>query len=226
VPYLVERSSEPLSVDVRLERLDPVPPSLQTRPNETVYGIAWPHERLHSARLVLTTDTRVFRRRVYVVVERQPDLRRRDSWVETLASAQWVNATQETSAPALTLPLPDTESSRLLVVVDEGDNSALPISTGRLLFPQYRLRFFREQQTTLRLAYGQPDLTAPSYDLALLAPRLLGVSATELAAGAERVDNSAPTEAHLSPQFFWAVVGGAVVVLVFLIVRLVRTTSV
>jgi hypothetical protein len=226
VPYLVERSSEPLSVDVMLERLDPVPPSLRTRPSETVYGIAWPHERLSSARLVLTTSTRVFRRRVSIAIERQPDRLRRDAWIETLASAEWVNATQETAAPALTLPLPDTEASRLLVVVDEGDNSLLPIASGRLLFPQYRLRFFREQQTTLRLAYGQPELSAPSYDLALLAPRLLGVSAMEVAAGAEPAERGDPPASPLSPQVFWAVVVAAVVVLVFLIVRLMRTTTV
>ena len=226
VPYLVERSSEPLSVDVMLERLDPVPPSLQTRPNETVYGIAWPHERLSSARLVLTTSTRVFRRRVSIATERRPDRLRRDAWLETLASAEWVNATQETAAPALTLPLPDTEASRLLVVVDEGDNSVLPIASGRLLFPQYRLRLFRGPQTTLRLAYGQPELAAPSYDLALLAPRLLGVSAMEISAGTERAEGGTPPTSPLSPQVFWAVMGAAVFVLLFLIVRLVRTTSV
>jgi hypothetical protein len=226
VPYLLERSSEPLSVNVTLERLDPVPAALRTRPSDTVYAVAWPHERLSSARLVLTTSTRVFRRRVSVAAERPPDRQRRDPWIETLASAEWLNATQDSAAPALTLPLPETEASRLLVVVDEGDNSALPIASGRLLFPQYRLRLFRGPQTTLRLAYGEPGLAAPAYDLALLAPRLLGVSATEVAAAAERADSSAPPVSLLSPRVFWAIVAAAVAILVFLIVRLVRSTSV
>jgi hypothetical protein len=225
VPYLLERSSEPLSVDVTLERLDPAPAALRTRPSETVYAVAWPYERLSSARLVLTTSTRVFRRRVSVAAERPPDRQRRDPWIETLASSEWLNATQENAAPALTLPLPDREASRLLVVVDEGDNSALPIASGRLLFPQYRLRLFRAPQTRLRLAYGVPGLAAPNYDLALLSPRLLGVSATEVAAAAER-DGSAPPVSLLSPQVFWAIVAAAVAILVFLIVRLVRSTSV
>ena len=226
VPYLIERSSEPLPVDVTLERLDPVPAALRTRPSETVYAIAWPHERLSSARLVLTTNTRVFRRRVSIAAERQPDRQRRDPWIETLASAEWLNATQEVAAPALTLPLPETEVSRLLVVVDEGDNSALPIASGRLLFPQYRLRLFRGPQTTLRLAYGEPGLAAPNYDLALLAPRLLGVSATEVAPATERADGAAPPQSLLSLQLFWAIVAAAVAILVFLIVRLIRTSSV
>jgi hypothetical protein len=206
VPYLVERSSEPLSVDVALERLDPAPASLRLGPNETVYGIAWPLERLSNARLVLTTSTRVFRRRVSIAAERQPDRQRRDPWIETLASAEWVNASQESAAPALTLPLPDTEARQLLVTVDEGDNSALPMAS-------------------LRLAYGQPELAAPSYDLALLAPRLLGVSAIEVAAGAERAERAAPPASPLSPQVFWAVVSAAVVVLLFLIGRLLRSSA-
>jgi hypothetical protein len=226
VPYLVERSSEPLSVDIVLERLDQAPAALRAAPNATIYRIAWPHERLEAARLVLTTSTRVFRRRVSIVTERQPDRQRRDPWIETLAAAEWVNASQESAAPALTLPLPDTDATQLLVVVDEGDNSVLPIASGRLLFPQYRLRFFRGPQTALRLAYGQPELAAPTYDLALLAPRLLGVSAMEVAAGAEQAESTTPAESMLSPQVFWAVVGAAVVVLVLLIVRLMRTSSV
>ena len=223
VPYLIERSSEPLAVDVTLERLDPVPAALGTGPSETVYAIAWPHERLSSARLVLTTPSRVFRRRVSIAAERPPDRQRRDPWVETLASAEWVNATQELAAPALTLPLPEIEASRLLVVVDEGDNSALQIAAGRLLFPQYRLRLFRGRQM-LRLAYGEPGLAAPNYDLALLAPRLLGVSATEVTAAAEHADSTTPPASLLSPQVFWAIVAAAVAILVFLIVRLVRTS--
>jgi uncharacterized membrane protein YjfL (UPF0719 family) len=70
-----------------------------------------------------------------------------------------------------------------------------------------------------------PGLAAPNYDLALLSPRLLGVSATEVAAAAER-DGSAPPVSLLSPQVFWAIVAAAVAILVFLIVRLVRSTSV
>ena len=109
--------------------------------------------------------------------------------------------------------------------MDEGDNSALPIASGRLLFPQYRLRLFRGPQTTMRLAYGEPGLAPPNYDLALLAPRLLGVSATEVTAAAERADSNAPPASLLAPQVFWAIVAAAVAILVFLIVRLVRSTS-
>ena len=142
-----------------------------------MYRLRWPLGALPSPRLVLTTTARVFRRPVSVVAERAPDRRRRDPWVETLGAAAWVHADQETPAPALTLSLPPVDTKELLVVVEEGDNSTLPITTARLLLPAYRLRLFRESGASLRLAYGRADLTAPSYDLALLAPRVFGVSA-------------------------------------------------
>ena len=47
----------------------------------------------------------------------------------------------------------------------------------------------------------------------------------EVAAGAEPAESGAPPASPLSPQVFWAVVVAAVVVLVFLIVRLLRTTA-
>jgi hypothetical protein len=55
------------------------------------------------------------------------------------------------------------------VVVDEGDNQALPLSAPRLLLPAYRLRFFPMSEAPCLLLYGQRDLEPPRYDLAPLA---------------------------------------------------------
>jgi hypothetical protein len=38
----------------------------------------------------------------------------------------------------------------------------------------------RERDAALRLAYGRDDLSPPQYDLALIAPQLTGVAATEV----------------------------------------------
>src|SRR5262249_47366483 len=51
VPYLVERSSEPLSIDLSLERLATPPRSLvSSRVSRTVYRLQWPFERLPAPR--------------------------------------------------------------------------------------------------------------------------------------------------------------------------------
>ena len=109
------------------------------------------------------------------------------------------------------------------MLVEEGDNTPLPITSARILLPAYRLRFFREPGATLRLAYGRQDLTPPSYDLALLAPQVLGVAATEVEAASEPAAQSAASSATLvSPLLFWAALVVAVIVLLGLIARLLR----
>ena len=98
----------------------------------------------------------------------------------------------------------------------------MPIVSARVLLPAYRLRLYRGRGASLRLAYGRSDLAAPRYDLALLAPQVMGVTATEITPGGEQDAVAASAAAQLSPMLFWAVLTVAVVVLLGLIVRLVR----
>jgi hypothetical protein len=124
--------------------------------------------------------------------------------------------------PALTLVLPEFEASELFVLIDEGDNTALPLVETRLLLPAYRLRFFREPDARFRLVYGRADLDAPRYDLALLAPQLLGAPAEEIVPDQEEQSGAAADSPLIRPQIFWVLLATAVAALVALIVRLVR----
>ena len=72
----------------------------------------------------------------------------------------------------------------MLLVVDEGDNAPLPMTKARLLLPSYRLRFYHAGNAPLRLVYGRTDLQPPQYDLALLAPQVMGAQAAEIGAAA------------------------------------------
>jgi hypothetical protein len=224
VPYLVERTSAPLSLDLELTRLTQPPPSLGPDSSKsTVYRIALPFDGLPSPRLVLTTSARVFRRVVTIGVERQPDKYHRDAWIETTTRFAWTHGDQDTPAPAATVPLSSSHAKDLLLVVEEGDNAPLPVTSARILLPAYRLRFFRDPGASLRLAYGRRDLAPPRYDLALLAPQLLGVAAMEIEASGEPPSRSATSTAALvSPRLFWAALVIAVVVLLGLIARLLR----
>jgi hypothetical protein len=133
----------------------------------------------------------------------------------------WEHADQSTAAPALNLALPRTDTLEVMLVVDEGDNSALPIDTVQLLLPSYRLRFFRPASAA-RLIYGRKDLAPARYDLALLAPRVLGAAATDVTMAAEAAPR--PTDANrlISPLMFWMFLGGAVVVLLGLLYFLIE----
>jgi hypothetical protein len=224
IPYIVERRDEPLAVDLKLNVSAPNSSDLKPSAghNRTTYGITLPYARLPSAMLVLETPARVFQRTVQAGIERPADRRRRDPWFEVVASAIWTHVDQQTSAQPLALSVGALSSTDLLVTIDEGDNSALPVSAVRLLLPTYRLRFYRPAGATLRLVYGREDLSPPQYDLALLAPQVMGVEPREAAAAPETASRTAGGARFISTRTFWIFLSVAVVVLLALIVRLVK----
>jgi hypothetical protein len=96
--------------------------------------------------------------------------------------------------------------------------------------PTFRIRFLRSEaearaQQPLTLYYGDPSLSYPRYDLAMLRPYLLDAPASELAPGPERERTPATAAAHLPSWAFWVVLIGAVLILLALIVRLLRAET-
>jgi hypothetical protein len=138
-----------------------------------------------------------------------------------------VHADQDRPAPPVGVTVPPIQGTSLFIVVDEGDNAPLEINAVRLLLPSYRLRLFRDSNVALRVAYGRKDLGRPQYDLALLAPQVLGTPAADVTLEPERgVEPTSTTAAAiLSPRLFWAALAIAVVVLLGLIARLLQKES-
>ncbi len=178
---------------------------------------------LPPSRIVLATSADVFKRQVQLAVQRPPDRSRRDRWLDALASATWIHAERAEAAPALTLVVPQVDATDLWLIIDEGDNAALPITAVQLLLPSYRLRFYRPAGSTLRLVYGRTDLAAPQYDLALLARHVMGAEAREATLLPEAA--SAPRASLISARVFWVFLSVAALVLVGVIARLVRGTG-
>jgi hypothetical protein len=122
--------------------------------------------------------------------------------------------------------VPTLDVTTLLLTIDEGDNVPLPLGAPRLLLPSYRLRFFRTEPERLTLHYGDPSLRAPRYDLALLAPRLIGVSAHEVWPEEENPVAVEPTDPALTQKrVFWAALILAVLVLLGVIGKLTTSAS-
>jgi hypothetical protein len=229
IPYLLERRNEPLSVDLAVK---PAPDSRAqelkmpagSRPR-SVYVVSLPYANLPVATLVLETSGRVFQRTVSVGVERPRDRNHREPYFDAVSVETWRHANEDTPARPLSMRLGPMAETELFLVVAEGDNAPLPLTQARLLLPSYRLRFFHAGDESLRLVYGRDDLQPPQYDLALLAPRVMGAMAREV--------NAAPAGAvvHVtfyplaSPTTFWVVLTGAVLVLLGLIVRLIRRSG-
>ena len=228
VPYLLERRGEPISVPLTLRPATSRVPGLAPEPgrHRSVYAVTLPYPRLPSPRLVLETSDRVFQRPVQVVVERRADRDHRDAWFNVKAATVWVHNTPDVAAHAAMMPLAIHDETELLIVVDEGDNRPLAITGARLLLPSWRVRFFGPP-APLTLLYGHDALSSPRYDLALLAPQVMGAEARDVEAAAEAAGASAPSSAlsPLTPRMFWMGLSLAVLVLLAVIGKLVVSSS-
>src|SRR5205085_12640952 len=109
------------------------------------------YDGLPPGRLVLTTSARVFTRVVSIAVEHPADERHRETRIEQVSSTAWTHADQERDASPLGMPVAGIDRPEIYVVVDEGDNTPLPIVSARLLLPAYRARLFREAGAGLRV---------------------------------------------------------------------------
>jgi len=147
-----------------------------------------------------------------------------------VATVAWRHADPSRAASAITIDLPPLQGTTVLLDVDDGDNQPLVITTARLLLPTRRLRFVRAAGVEPVLAYGAEGLGPPRYDIALLAPRILGASAHEIdplpevaaaAEGPDESDEGYPSERN-HRLVFWSVLGASIVALLAVLARLLR----
>lgn len=213
VPYVVEKRDEPLVLPLALTRVD--------GPRGTsVYRVKLPFATLpYGTRLVLRTSARVFERTI--TLRRAAD-ERHGRLPAPLASAVWRAVDPELPPPAITFDSPsagDRNGNNVLeVLVQEGDNAALPITRAELLLPSIALRF-HDPGSPLFLLYGNDEVVAPRYDLALLAPRLFAQSARELTLTPITTSSNERQEPG-ARKFFWIAIGVAAIVLLALLARL------
>ena len=221
VPYVVEHRDDPMVVPLTAERADPPatssPPA--KRVNVSSYRLKLPCANLPASELAIETSARVFQRSVQVATVRPADRQARNARLEIITSAAWGHVLNEEPAEALRLAVAPGNATELWLRVDEGDNSALPITAVRLLLPSYRLRFYRPARSSLTLVYGRSDLLSPRYDLALVSEDLLNAEATEVRPLDERQTKPA-FRTFISALQFWIFLSIAVAVLLGLIVRL------
>jgi hypothetical protein len=221
LPYLLERRDDSLSLTLAVEPAGSAAArAARGAGSVSVYAIELPHPNLPPARVMLETSARVFRRPVRLGVERGPDRRHRDAWFEPLAAGVWQHADETRAAPPLAMAVTPGDATRLLVVVEEGDNRPLAVTGARLLLPSWRVRFFKPA-APVTLVYGNDAVSPPQYDLALLSERVMSAEARDVTASPDAA--RPPRPARLSPLLFWVALGLAAVVLLGLIVRLLTS---
>ena len=226
VPYVIEHREEPLVMAINPEPGDPPAsaPGGVKRSNWSSYRLRLPCANLPPSQIAIETSARVFQRGVQLAVVHPGDRYSRNARLEIISATTWAHVNAEEPADPLILPLSSGNASELWLSIDEGDNTALPVTAMRLLLPSYRVRFFRPARSSLVLVYGRSDLLAPRYDLALASQELLNADASEVTPLGERQTTPA-RRSLISPLQFWVFLSIAVAVLLTLIVRLTKRRS-
>jgi hypothetical protein len=221
VPYLVERPALSRSIN-----LAAAPANDPRRPGLSRWQLSLPRAAAPVNRLVLTSPTVLFQRhlRLFEIVEGE---RGGATYERTLAEADWSRA-PGTAAAACPLPLlaPPT-SNTLLLETDNGDNPPLELATVRAVYPVVRLLFKTDyaaaapETDRLALYYGNREVAAPRYDLALVAGQILAAEKNVATLGPEerpRAEGwvSTALQGARGGIAFW--VGLALVVVVLLVV--------
>jgi hypothetical protein len=182
--------------------------------------VSLPYDSLPpGTRLVLRTDARVFSREVAILFPRTSDRERRELVVQR---AQWRSADPETAPPPLSLDVAQLRTRRVELRVDEGDNTPLDIRSAELVIESTALRFYHPG-VPLTLVYGNANAARPQYDLALIAPRLFGQPANELAL--TPVPPPAENDPGRDHRLFWIGIAVAALVLIAVLVRILRAAE-
>ncbi|HWM91903.1 MAG TPA: hypothetical protein VN493_14145 [Thermoanaerobaculia bacterium] len=215
IPYLRERSSDPLIIELREPWLteddsDPRGPDRLSR-----YPLELPYGTLPACRLLADTTADVFERTVHVEGER--NRRGKPKW--RMPASVWRDPSPGTPAPPLEVELPSRPGETAYLIVDEGDNPPLPLSHPRLHLDTWTLRFFHPGGK-LRLLYGRSDLGQPRYDLSLIASQLDPVARQVSLAPEPAAGENEP--ARVPRGLFWGALIAAVAVLLLVLARLVR----
>jgi len=209
IPYIAEYSASPLTIALKV-------PERAADGKSSRYTFDLPYDTLpDGSRIVFTTNAHVFERAV--TLRRAAD-ERHGREASAIDNATWSSNQPDVAPPQLVFGLPHVK--RIELVVDEGDNAPLPITSAVVEIPAVALRFYNPG-TPLTLLYGNARASAPQYDLALLAPRVLGEPARDLTLGA--IGSAAAEESSLDAKIFWIALALATLILLAILARLVRS---
>lgn len=213
VPYIVENVAAPLTIALT------VPP--RTADGSTSrYALELPYATLpQGTRLVITTSAKVFERNV-TLRSAADDRRGRESYA--LGNETWRSSQPDLAPPPLSFELTSNDAKRVELLVNEGDNAPLPITSATLQMPAVALRFYNSG-APLTLLYGNAQAAPPQYDLALLAPRVLGEPARDLVLSA--LTTSKPDASTIDVKIFWIALAAATIVLLVVLARLIGSRA-
>jgi hypothetical protein len=173
-------------------------------------------------RLSCTTETPLFQRELTLYEELTDE--RGEKYQHDLGNASWMQRPDHKNGEfTLTLNSPP-QSDTLFLETQNGDNPTIALQKVQLFYPATRILFKTGSDDELFLYYGNPRVTAPSYDLSLAAGQLLSADKAIASTGtAQRLLKSSWRDHEIPGKggaVFWGVLALVIAVLLVIISRL------
>lgn len=217
LPYVVQRTSISRAIAPEVSAtIDPRDKALSR------WILKLPRAGLPVTRLACTTRSTLFERELMLSEEVVNE--HGEKFRHNLGRATWTQ-TPARQSRELTLALETSpETDTLFLEARNGDNPPIEMEQFKLFYPATRLLFKAGPQEALHLYYGNPEATAPRYDLGLVAGQLLAADKSAAALGAEeRLKRSSWADSRKAGQggvVFWGALAVVVAALLFVIARL------
>lgn len=173
VPYILERTG--LARSLKLPAQDVADAK---RATVSQWKVTLPAAGLPLRSLVLTSTTPLFQRQ-FRIFERVAGSDGTTS-DRALAGGEWTRTAQPGSPETQVFPLSDRlQTDTVWIETDNGDNAAIALGPVTVNLPVVRLVFKTAETDGFELAAGNATVGPPSYDLGLVAGRLLTASRTD-----------------------------------------------
>ena len=216
IPYVLEQPALARALTLTPEA---VPDA--KRPTVSVWRLALPQSDLPLRRLVLNSATPLFQRQ-FRIYEKLTGSDGR-SYENTLASGGWSRTPEPGVLETRVFELTDRlRTNALWIETDNGDNPAIALGAVQAVHPVVRLVFKTTETEGFSLALGNSAVSAPRYDLSLVAVKLLTSSrnVASLAAGGATTAAKPAFPGLNGGYAFWGALALVVIVLLVVVAKL------
>jgi hypothetical protein len=222
VPYIIQRTSISRALMPAVTTTNDA-----KNPKLSRWIIKLPRASLPLTRLSCAATTSLFQREMSLSEELTDE--RGNKYLHSLGHASWTQ-TPGRKASDFSLSLDGAvQSDTLFLETQNGDNPPIQLEKFAALYPATRILFKAKADEALLFYYGNPQVSAPSYDLSLVAGELLAADkATASLAAEEQLKKTSWAETQIPGSggfVFWGILAVVVVGLLVVITRLLPKTS-
>lgn len=217
VPYIVEHTSISRSLAPSVTSDKSV-----KDPKVSRWILKLPNSGLPVNRLSCSSQSPLFSREVTLYEERTNRHGRQRR--QRLGNARWRRTPEGENRDFALVLEHSPQGNTIFLETHNGDNPPIALKNFRLFYPATRILFKAKVKDKLSLYYGNPRVSAPQYDLAMVAGQLIAANKAAAKLAAEmRLRESSWSERKIignKKVVFWGMLALVVVVLLTIISRL------